>query len=102
MLHSVFINHSPETCPAAHASTRRLAIAGLAGLVDKANERGLSVVGGWADMPRHRLYLIVDAPNAHTISQVVMDLGFGNWGTVEVTPVVPMEALHERLLQLES
>ena len=102
MLHALFITHGPETCPAAHAETRHLAIDGLDRLDNEGRKLGVSVVGGWADMPGHSLYMIVDAPNAHVISELAMILGFGRWGTVSITALVGMETLHSALRQMAA
>jgi hypothetical protein len=97
VLHAVIATHGPETCPAANETSRQIASKGLATLIDEQDRLGISIVGGWANMPGHALYVIVDAPNAHVINEALVALGFHRWSTVDVSPVVELARLQEAL-----
>jgi hypothetical protein len=97
VLHLVVVTHGPETCPAVDDSAKRVASSGLKKLTDEQAGLGLSLVGGWANMPGHALYLIIEAANAHVINEALMGLGFHRWGTVNVSPVVDLAHLQEVL-----
>ena len=100
MLHLVIATHGAETCPAAHAFAREIALPGLQKLTAGLPDEDMTVVGGWADMPGHALYLIIDAPNAHRVSQLAMGLGMAKWSTVNVRPVLQMGELQQALANM--
>jgi hypothetical protein len=55
-------------------------------------ERGIGVVGRWADPAAHVNYLVLDAINAHAIQSVLMESGLFGHTTAEVRPVLSMDA----------
>ena len=89
MLHMVIVRHTAESCPgrpgneAIHPcmNTMQELIA----------ERGIGVVGRWADPAAHVNFLVLDAPNAHVIQQVMMSSGMAGHTTTEVRPVLSMD-----------
>jgi hypothetical protein len=60
---------------------------------------GITVQGAWTNMPGHTVYFLLDAPNAHVVNQMAMDLHLMDWNTVVVNPVVTLEQAMERLQQ---
>ena len=100
MLHIVFVTHTPLTCPGADADVRVKALAGLSEVEKACAERGMRVVGGWVDRPAHALYFIVDAPNAHEVTKLAVDLKFSDWSTVDVNPVIEVGELRDALGQM--
>ena len=51
----------------------------------------MTVQGGWTNMPAHTVYVLVDAPNAHVVNEVIMEIGLMDWNTVEVNPVLTLQ-----------
>ncbi len=89
MLHMVIVRHSPESCPgrpgneAVHPCLRAMD--------DMITERGIRIVGRWADPPAHVNYLVLDADSSHTIQQILMESGLFAHTTAEVRPVLSMD-----------
>ena len=89
MLHMVIVRHTAESCPgrpgneAVHPcmNTMQELIA----------ERGIGVVGRWADPAAHVNFLVLDAPNAHVIQEVMMSSGMAGHTTTDVRPVLSMD-----------
>lgn len=89
MLHMVIVRHTAESCPgrpgneAIHPcmNTMQELIA----------ERGIGVVGRWADPAAHVNFLVLDAPNAHVIQEVMMSSGMAGHTTTEVRPILSMD-----------
>ena len=89
MLHMVIVRHTAESCPgrpgneAIHPcmNTMQELIA----------ERGIGVVGRWADPAAHANFLVLDAPNAHVIQEVMMSSGMAGHTTTEIRPVLSMD-----------
>ncbi len=90
LLHMLILRHTPETCPAANPSMREKSSARLQQLHTGAPEHGAKVVGSWADVAGHTFFFVVEAPNAHVISQMVTQLELFHWSTMELRPVVGM------------
>ena len=97
MLHMVVASHGAETCPAVHESTKQIAAAGLERLMAEQAPLEVTVVGCWANMPGHLLYMIIDAPNAHLVNDALMKLGFHRWSKVDVSPVMELSRFQEVL-----
>ena len=96
MLHLAVIAHGPDTCAAVEEELKEIAETGLRGLPEKAGELGATVEGGWVDMPAHRMWLLVDAPNAHVVSQLTVDQKIFHWNTVTIHPVITLEEARGR------
>ena len=89
MLHMAIVRHTAESCPGRpeneaihpclHAMDQLLA------------ERGIAVVGRWADPPAHVNWLVLDAPSAHAILEVLMESGVASHTTSEVRAVLGMD-----------
>ena len=89
MLHMVIVRHSPESCPgrpeneAIHPCLQSMA--------ELLRQREVSTIGRWADPPAHLNYLVLDAPNAHVIQQVLMESGIFAHTATEVRPILSMD-----------
>lgn len=96
MLHIAVISHGPETCAAVEEELKEIAQTGIRGLSATAGEHGAKFEGGWVDMAAHRMWLLIDAPNAHAVSQLTMDHKIFHWNTVTVHPVITLDEARER------
>jgi hypothetical protein len=89
MLHMVIVRHSPESCPgrpgnqAVHACLHA-----MDGLIA---QRGIGVVGRWADPADHVNFLVLDTVNAHVIQEIFMESGIFGYTTAEIRPVLSMD-----------
>ena len=89
MLHMVIVRHTPESCPgrpgneAIHPCLQTMA--------ELLGQRGVATRGRWADPPAHVNFLLLDAPNAHVIQEVLMESGVFGHTTAEVRPVLSMD-----------
>ena len=91
MLHMVVATHGPDTCAAVIPRVTEMAKAGFQQIGEAAKKLGITVQGTWTNMPAHTMYILVDAPNAHVVSQLSRDIHLMDWNTVVVNPVVPLE-----------
>ncbi len=91
MLHMVVATHGPETCSHASERFRLLAVEGAARVGQVTKARGCTVHGAWANRVSHTLYMLIDAPSAHVVEQVLFDLRFPEWNTSIIDPVVSMQ-----------
>lgn len=89
MLHMVISKHAPDSCPGRAGNEEIFpCMQKLDGLFD---EKGIKIVGRWADPPAHVNYLVLDAVNAHVIHDVFMASGMFGHTTTEVRAVYSMD-----------
>ena len=91
MLHMIVMTHGPETCAGVSTASGEMARAAMAQMEEVSKRYQCFVKGAWVDPPAHSLYIVADAPNAHVVNQVMQELKFMLWNTVDVHPVVTLE-----------
>ena len=87
MLHMAILTHGADTCAAAIAEIGEKARTGLGQLEEASNKHGVSVEGFWVDPPGHQFYMLADAPNAHAVSDLMVELRLFHWNTVDIHAV---------------
>ncbi len=97
MLHMAVATHGPDTCAAVVPEVTKIAMAGFQQLGDAAKKLGVTVQGTWTNMPAHTIYFLVDAPDAHAVSQLFRDIRLMDWNTVVVNPVVILQEAMDSL-----
>lgn len=89
MLHIVIVRHTPESCPG--RPENQAIVPCVNRMQELIADRGLKTVGRWADPPGHVNYMVMDAPSAHAVQQVLMDSGLSAYTTTAVHAVVSMD-----------
>jgi muconolactone delta-isomerase len=87
----VNLKHGPDTCAAAHPEQGEMARNAMDRMEAASKKHQVTVQGGWVDAPAHEFYILADAPNAHAINNLMTDLQFFLWNTVDIHPVVTLE-----------
>jgi hypothetical protein len=89
MLHLVTLSHTPDACPGKPGNEE------IHPCMQKMNEAfekaGIRSVGRYADPAGHLNWLVMDAPNAHAIQQVIMESGLLFHARAEIRPVLSMD-----------
>jgi len=96
MLHLVVATHGPETCAAVVPELKDKVLSNFQRMGEVTKALGITVQGAWTNMPGHTLYFLLDAPNAHVVNQMTMDLHLMDWNTVVVNPVTTLQEAIER------
>lgn len=91
MLHMAVLSHGPDTCAAAHREYGELARSATGNMETTAKKHNVSVHGGWVDAPGHLWFFLVDAPDAHTVGNLMVELKFHHWNTLNVHAVTTVE-----------
>ena len=91
MLHMIVITHGPDTCAAVHPDLGDKARGAMVQMDEVSKKHNVVVQGWWIDAPGHIFYIVADAPNAHAINDVMIDLELFHWNTVDVRPVKTAE-----------
>jgi hypothetical protein len=89
MLHLVIVRHTAESCPGRPGNEDVHPC--LQSMAELLAHREVTTVGRWADPPAHVNYLVLDAPNAHVIQEVLMESGLSGHTTTEIRAVLSME-----------
>ncbi len=90
MLHMMVATHGPETCAAVVPAVAEIARTGFGQMAEASKKLGLTIQGVWSDMPGHTLYFLIEAPNAHVVSQLSREIHLMDWNTVVVNPVITL------------
>lgn len=98
MLYMTELEHGPDTCIAAKNDLDTPTVYLLAELKEIALECGAEIVGGWAFPIGHRLWYIVEAPDAHTVANVFHAAQAHHWNTVNINPVIGHETFRRTFL----
>ncbi len=88
MLHMVVMTHGPETCAAWIPEIRQKSLSATDQREAAYKKLGITLQGMWVDPPAHTIFQLLDAPNAHVISQAMSDLKVMEWNTVRIYPVI--------------
>ncbi len=91
MLYMVIATHSPESCPMSNATVRQKTVVNNQKVVELTKKYNVTQQGSWTFFGGHVIYMLVDAPNAHVINQMLMELGIMEWNTVVINPVITMQ-----------
>ena len=91
MLHMVVLTHGPDTCAAAHTEYGEMVREAMNRKEEASKKHGVTIQGGWVDAPAHTFYILADAPNAHVVNNLMADLKFFFWNTIDIHPIVTLE-----------
>ena len=90
MLHMVHNTHNPESCAFRGEHEDELLSGGFDRLEALAAEHGLSLEGWWVNRAAHEIFVLVDAPNAHVIEEMLLAAGLVGRTHTRLLPVVPV------------
>ncbi len=91
MLHMVVMSHGPDTCAAANPESGQLARSAMEKMEETSKKLKITLKGAWVDAPAHVFYVLADAPNAHAVNNLMTELQFFHWNTIDIHPVVLLE-----------
>jgi hypothetical protein len=75
MLYMVINTHNPESCAFRGPDEGRILSGAFDRLDEQAAEQGATVKGTWVNRGAHEVFVLVDAPNAHVIDEVLLHAG---------------------------
>jgi muconolactone delta-isomerase len=91
MLHMVVMTHGLDTCAAVHPASGEKARNAVEKMAEVSKKHQVTVQGAWVDAPGHVFYILADAPNAHAVNNLMTELQFFHWNTVDIHPIVTLE-----------
>ena len=100
MLYIVELKHNPQQCPGVALEIRDRVLRMSDTLEQVMQMRGCSFKGGWVGKSSHLTFLLIDGPDAHSVDDAVVDLGFAVWNTADIYPVIAIEEAVEGLRRM--
>jgi hypothetical protein len=91
VLHMAVLTHGPETCAARDPELGELARVGFGKIDESAEKLGIKVQGSWVNAPGHTFFLLLEAPNAHAINRLMVEIQAFLWNTVAIHPIITSE-----------
>jgi len=100
MLHMVVATHGPDRCPMTDPALAQKLLTANQRMGDVTQKLGVTLQGSWTNMPAHTTFMLVDAPNAHVVDQMAIELKLMDWNTIRVYAVVTMQEAMAHLRQI--
>jgi len=91
MLYMAELNHSPQQCPGVAVDIRDRVLRMSDTMDQVMQSHGCTFQGGWLGKSSHLTFVLIDAPSAHAVDDVMVDLGLAVWNTATIYPVITME-----------
>jgi len=83
----VVMSHTPESCGHRNAENRTAFGDGFQRLGPSVASHSASIAGAWINSAVHRHFIVIDAPDAHTVNAILVESGLLSHTTAEVTAV---------------
>ncbi len=99
MLYMTVSTHGPNTCPGVHEEFRQKALSIGPKMEEVASAHGCNVEGTWVARTSHTHYTLVDAPDAHAVESLIMELGIQDWNVTTIQPVLTIEEAMKELVE---
>lgn len=71
MLHMLINTHSPDHCGFLHNEEGAALRQGFERFGELAKDKGATVQGTWVNTASHTIFVLIDAPSAHTVDEIV-------------------------------
>ena len=97
MLHMIVNTHTEESCAFRSEEAREALLGALGRIEAAATSLGASYEGGWSNMAGHTVFVLIDAPNAHVVGEVIRESGLIGLTTSSVYTVYTLEETAERI-----
>ena len=91
MLYMAELNHSPQQCPGVAVEIRDRVLRMSDTMDQVMQNHGCIFQGGWLGKSSHLTFVLIDAPSAHAVDDVMVDLGLAVWNTATIYPVITLE-----------
>jgi hypothetical protein len=97
MLHMIVNTHNPESCAFRSDADQEALVSALQRLGEAAAAHDATVRGSWNNRSAHTFFMLLDAPDAHAVDEILRDAGLTARAHSTVYAVIEMETLFEQL-----
>jgi hypothetical protein len=91
MLYMVVNTHAAESCAFRGEEEARHLETAFDRFTELAGDNGFEVRGSWINRPAHEAFLLVDAPDAHAIDELLVSAGLVGRTSTRVLSVVAID-----------
>ena len=98
--YGIYGTHTPETCPLFHEGNRKLLLEAADGFEAMAARHDVKLVSAWHSGLEHTFVWIVEAENAHSIQDVMVESGMAKFNSTKIVPMSTLESVVERCRRL--
>ncbi len=91
MLYMAELSHNPQQCPGVALEIRDRVLRMSDTMEQVMQSHGCAFQGGWLGKSSHLTFVLLDAPSAHAVDDVIVDLGLAVWNTATIYPVITLE-----------
>jgi hypothetical protein len=88
MLHMVVMTHGADTCAAALKGPGEMADMAIEQIGAVSKKHNVAVQGWWVDPPGHVFFMLAEAPSAHALTELMIELKLFHWNTVQIHPIM--------------
>ena len=93
--YGIYGTHTAETCPLFHEGNRKLLLEIAAGFEGMAAKHDIKLVSAWHSGLEHTFVWIVEAENAHSIQDLMVESGAGRFNSTTIVPMRTLENVVE-------
>jgi hypothetical protein len=99
MLYMVVATHNTGDCPMTNLEVRNKTLAASKRSPEVSKSLGITQQGSWTNLANHTVYTLIDAPNAHAISQMMQELQMLDWNIATIEPVFVTQEVMAKYLK---
>ncbi len=101
-LYGIYGSHTTESCPLNNKENRRYVIEGGPKFKLLAESANVKVIGQYHSGLEHTFLWIVDAKDAQTVEQLMVQAGVHKFNALTMVPLTTFEGVIEKCKQIES
>lgn len=91
MLYMVVNTHSAESCAFRNEEEAQHLETAFDRFTREAGDQGVELKGAWINRPAHEAYLLVDAPDPHTVDELIVRTGLVGRTSTRVLSVIALD-----------
>jgi len=97
MLHLVINTHDADSCAFRSEENKEVLLTGFSRMAEVAKAYDARVEGTWINMASHHAFILLDAPNAHVVDDIIRECGLIGHTDNRVLAVTEMGAAIEKV-----
>ena len=101
-LYGIYGSHTTESCPLNNKENRRYVIEGGPKFKQMAESANVKVIGQYHSGLEHTFLWIVDAKDAQTVEQLMVQAGVHKFNALTMVPLTTFDDVIEKCKQIES
>lgn len=101
-LYGVYGSHTTEACPLNNPQNRKIVIEGGPKFQPMAEKANVKVVSQYHSGLEHTFLWVLDAKDAQTIEELMIQGGVSSFNALTIVPLVTFDGVMERCQQIEK